>query len=76
MKTALMLLMSPLSNTFPPFDITHAHCQLTASVQGTCGEVWSSLDKTIRTMADPARGSYAVKEESVNEYVWALKNAG
>ena len=26
-------------------------------------------------MADPARGSYFIKEQSSNEYVWALKKS-
>lgn len=58
---------------FPKFDTFHADCSLTTNIEGTCDEVYAALSKTVKTMADPAQGTYKVQEEGANDYVWATR---
>ena len=70
---ALVSLSQAGKGDFPKFDSFHAHCQLSSEVTGTCAEVWTALDNTLKTMADPAQGTYKVKEDGSNDYVWATR---
>ena len=73
MATLLAAGINASAADFPKFDLLHAHCQMQTQVQGTCDEVWTAIDNTLKTMADPANGTYRLKEDGKDSYVWATR---
>ena len=61
------------ASDFPKLDLLHAHCEMQTQITGTCDEVWKTIDNTLKTMADPAQGTYRFKEDATNSYTWATR---
>ena len=73
--TTLFFLISGKSSDFPKFDLFHANCEMSTTITGSCDDVWKALSTTIKTMADPAQGTYKLKEESTSDYVWTTRTS-
>ena len=58
---------------FPAFDTFHAHCEMSHIIKQDCQNVYPVLDSTLKNFADPARGTYTIKEDALNDYVWTTR---
>ena len=72
--TTLTALVASASAGFPGFDSFHAHCQFETTVDKSCAETYTTLQKVLTDFSennkDPARGFYSKKEEDVNKTLW------
>ena len=60
---------------FPGFDMFHAHCELTMTVNKPCSEVYTSVDDIVVNNKDTASpsGTYKPHDKMENEFVWAVR---
>jgi len=62
------------ADTFPAFDGLHADCAMQSSFIGSCADLYTAFDKTVKTPAfDPAGGIYAVHQETSGSYLWVTR---
>ncbi|CDW71698.1 UNKNOWN [Stylonychia lemnae] len=62
------------SSDFPPFDIFHAHCQISAIYAGRqCTDTFTRMSSIVQGFEgeDPAKGKYSLIEQNINDYIWA-----
>ena len=60
---------------FPEDNFMHAHCLAMSAIQMPCVDVFSTFTDSIKSRAEPAKGTYALKEESDYGfgYIWATR---
>jgi hypothetical protein len=62
------------AETFPDFDMLHAHCGMTTTLGASCSDVYAAISKTVKTPSwDPANGVYAVKQEVEGSSIWVTR---
>ena len=62
---------------FPHDDAFHADCHVSATFDGvSCDSLYALIDNEVRTWTtetSPAQGSYALKEEANDDYIWSTR---
>ena len=73
---ALAAVSQAAESDFPKFDSLHAGCQISSTYSNTaCDTIYTMIDAEVRSFAtaDPAKGQYALYEESEPDYVWSTR---
>ena len=78
MKFATIVAAAGVANAaksdFPSQDSFHAYCAMTHTIKQDCQNVYPVIESTIKNgFADPSKGDYALKEDGLNDYVWATR---
>ena len=68
-----LLLAAVAAQRFPVDDIFHTHCTMNTTLADSCDKAWAAIENTVKTIADPALGTYSLYKEQTNSWVWATR---